>query len=1787
MSRLDQLLKAERDGVLLLGQETEDTQTLQPTQEPLSDAPSDIGPITDELGNTVEPYVPTLPLTKTSAVAPGQFVDAFAPEIEEYKQAMMSDESEQPEYWKGMGLGIGTEITMGVAGTYALQKARPLLSTLKGLKNVSKVGMLAPEGLSTVAGIAGWVAAEGAIWGVSNYVGQLIRESYGLQDDYSAGEGIAATVFGLTPIWNATSKLFKLPPSFAGEVGWKSREMYLQGGKVFAQGATIGLAETTLRNEVQVLLNERSREDISVYEYLLGGVVGGGANVGIQSMGHLWSRTGKWGRNQAETVTARAKAKLEAEKTEYQAWLNKKERGDKTSEGYVDPAGQGGTSGGYQTQFKGNWTDTSTAMKRIEQIDQATAMMDDALDQVIKVSKAADKRKKDLMPSKITDETLEAPLPKAPQADAPTAPKAPEGFEQTKVVDKEGKPAVMYHGSVEDFDAFDVSKMAQTDPDAPFNGFWFTSDKGAASPAFKNPKVIKEFFLDIKNPAPPEVYRELSKKHQGNELREELQKLGYDGVKWGGDELIPTKDPNKFIVKSPRMLPNEVGSKILKKEPYSITRPDGTKVEGEEWNLYDVIPKAGRNKGEDGLSHITGYTSPEEFMKVSGSEKTWVAFSPEQIKSASSKNLIDETIFGKGADAPTPPKTPTKEPTQQPEGDEIDALVKRFAKVNKDNMSLELPDIAEAGRIIRDKHTEGLEDSIRTLAKKGNENDVSTLESLISNVRNLNRVETQVLDTVKTTFGRTGLGLRKDSDRFKWLDEYSLRARESQDTLNQLEKALQKRLEGAEADDLSRLVNDYTSINKRPTVATPPPKKKAVRKRGQPAKKELTQEAQAQKIATSHNKQVKRLGKELDEYRARFGDMDAVEARVAEAGAKPKPDKPQDVKDLEDALRFHKEAEKEALAIVALEKEFAKTVNTEARGIMGDMRAATKAKPTGPKVPKKSDELRKKITESKARMRTRLKQIDKAREDIVTERELADVYKFYERNFYDSMNKDRTSMVVGGARYVQQARQLALINQLPSVMAGVGTNIVGAIKQFSKGGLASVPVIGRIKGTEIASPVFLADKLMNKLPMSVARANARAEAYGAWMMLKDMDGIFKAMKRTFLENVGATTGQSGKFSDEVSQSALPRGTHALVARAHKNAERRAQAIENVGNTYSNWITKRNFLNLLSLGVRGIQTLDEGFKRQMIKGRIWSEATKGAISKQLDPVTGRVLKNFDNVKAERDTLEGYNAAWKDSDGLAVLKAQHEYQDEVNNVSEELLFASNGQRLQDVAEPLSDKFATGLNKLLDNNSNEATSLVGALLKTWLPYVGVPTRAVGRGIHYGAGIVTLPLGRIKGLQFGKYGTYNKQIKKYELEIKNHEEALRTKQNLTKTQKAEITREIQELQERLDVSVVRRAKQNREDLTDMLMGYGLLAYGMYLAKEGGQGSLDHLSKEQRKDSKLTPFTLPFPDALGGGPVDYKTAMPWSLPIALGANVQQWNALKEEQTLTGVKLLKKDFFSMLGSTFITLNLEQPFVQGLKQAKETIQGLAADEDSYEKEKGKTAIANTISSFVSIIFPTQAKKIIERITTKGIPDFRGGSFQDRLVYGMFGIGPANIKTDRLGEPKADNRTWLTQNVWRLFPKDSKEASEFEKVETGTSLFGVLSDKPTQLKSTGVSMVEWVDEDNFSLSSTFDAQLRKQKLSQKVERLVSSAGFQKALGGWKPEGDKSVNASMTKLNDLLLKEWGKAGDTLLKNGRLLKRFVNKDGDNLYEHLLERKKTSARPVQVELLQDIIENN
>ncbi|MBP1308890.1 hypothetical protein JOD82_001910 [Paenibacillus sp. 1182] len=81
-----------------------------------------------------------------------------------------------------------------------------------------------------------------------------------------------------------------------------------------------------------------------------------------------------------------------------------------------------------------------------------------------------------------------------------------------------------------------------------YNGFWFSSQKDDASPAWKDPKYVNAYYLSVQNPAPHMVIKELFTKIKADEqsylkysiengfrswadaVRYELKVMGYDGV---------------------------------------------------------------------------------------------------------------------------------------------------------------------------------------------------------------------------------------------------------------------------------------------------------------------------------------------------------------------------------------------------------------------------------------------------------------------------------------------------------------------------------------------------------------------------------------------------------------------------------------------------------------------------------------------------------------------------------------------------------------------------------------------------------------------------------------------------------------------------------------------------------------------------------------------------------------------------------------------------------------------------------------------------------------------------------------------------------------------------------------------------------------------------------------------------------------------------------------------------------------------------------------------------------
>ena len=80
-------------------------------------------------------------------------------------------------------------------------------------------------------------------------------------------------------------------------------------------------------------------------------------------------------------------------------------------------------------------------------------------------------------------------------------------------------------------------------------------------------------------------------------------------------------------------------------------------------------------------------------------------------------------------------------------------------------------------------------------------------------------------------------------------------------------------------------------------------------------------------------------------------------------------------------------------------------------------------------------------------MRQKLSDLDRPRKEIEEERLNVKAFKELEESFYKALEKDTASWLSKGWGYVKMARQLSLIDQLPSVLAGLPTG-VGAVKQF-------------------------------------------------------------------------------------------------------------------------------------------------------------------------------------------------------------------------------------------------------------------------------------------------------------------------------------------------------------------------------------------------------------------------------------------------------------------------------------------------------------------------------------------------------------------------------------------------------------------------------------------------------------------------------------------------------------------------------------------------------------------
>jgi hypothetical protein len=116
-------------------------------------------------------------------------------------------------------------------------------------------------------------------------------------------------------------------------------------------------------------------------------------------------------------------------------------------------------------------------------------------------------------------------------------PEQAEFFKDSKVRDADGNLLVVYHGTAEQFNTFDMSKgRANMDIQGAFFSPWEHDAKGYGS-------SVKAYYLNVSNPANGgTVYKALNKfkgeDKAGIKAREYLKSLGYDGANVEGEEYI-------------------------------------------------------------------------------------------------------------------------------------------------------------------------------------------------------------------------------------------------------------------------------------------------------------------------------------------------------------------------------------------------------------------------------------------------------------------------------------------------------------------------------------------------------------------------------------------------------------------------------------------------------------------------------------------------------------------------------------------------------------------------------------------------------------------------------------------------------------------------------------------------------------------------------------------------------------------------------------------------------------------------------------------------------------------------------------------------------------------------------------------------------------------------------------------------------------------------------------------------------------------------------------------------
>lgn len=195
----------------------------------------------------------------------------------------------------------------------------------------------------------------------------------------------------------------------------------------------------------------------------------------------------------------------------------------------------------------------------------------------------------------------------------------------SKVVDENGEPLVVYHGSESNFDEFDTAK-ARANMD--IQGMFFSPIQEEANDYGEN---VRAFFLNIKNPADYDTGYNALKNHKGENLagekaRNDLMENGYDGVNNDGEEYI-SFNPNQIKSATENIGAFSPDTNNIK---YSRDRAGITASSSD-----DIIPNAIRNLAKKVRGYFFTPELPDNVTLKERREKQHIGFFEDEFSSPS------------------------------------------------------------------------------------------------------------------------------------------------------------------------------------------------------------------------------------------------------------------------------------------------------------------------------------------------------------------------------------------------------------------------------------------------------------------------------------------------------------------------------------------------------------------------------------------------------------------------------------------------------------------------------------------------------------------------------------------------------------------------------------------------------------------------------------------------------------------------------------------------------------------------------------------------------------------------------------------------------------------------------------------------------------------------------------------------------------------------------------------------------------------------------------------------